>query len=181
MSDSYFQLNEPEGGGDKVDAEQVTVGAEVVKRERDQLAGRTAEAIAEVLSTGPTGGAWGLVIRSAGPVNVNALRSSLVRQTTILTDTTETTCLDAGASGIYHDIDDIIVSNTSTADVRVDFRDASGATGNQAFAIMARAGDTRGLAASVPIPQTNHGTAWTVQISISTTDVRVHVIAHKTS
>lgn len=69
MSNSIIQLP-TDGVGKKLDTEQLTVGANTVQRERDQIAGVGADDIAVVTDTDPTPGTdHGLVVKILGPVN----------------------------------------------------------------------------------------------------------------
>ena len=111
-------------------------------------------------------------------IKLNAPRDLQVRQTTTLTTTGETTILTAGAGGIFHEIDAIVVTNTSATDVRVDFRDAT--AGSVIFSLYARANDMRGVALPCPIPQAAAANNWTAQLSGAVTDVRILVLGHKT-
>ena len=62
MTDSYVQVN-ADGSGKKVDAEQVTVGANDVQRQRIQVAGAADDAIAAVQDSAVAGTEQGLVVR----------------------------------------------------------------------------------------------------------------------
>lgn len=62
MTDSYVQVN-ADGAGKKVDAEQVTVGANDVQRQRVEIAGAAAAAVAAVQATAVAGTEQGLVVR----------------------------------------------------------------------------------------------------------------------
>lgn len=84
MADNYVQLP-VDGSGKKLDTEQITVGANTVHRERDQIAGTGADDIAVVTDADPSPSVHGLVVR---PLNVeNPIRSAL-----------STVALAAGAS-----------------------------------------------------------------------------------
>jgi len=62
MADSYVQVN-ADGTGKKVDSEQVTVGANDVQRQRVEIAGAAAAAVAAVQATTVAGTEQGLVVR----------------------------------------------------------------------------------------------------------------------
>lgn len=62
MADGIVQLA-PDGTGKKMDTEELTVGANTVHRERVQIAGATAAALAKVLNADPASADYGLVVR----------------------------------------------------------------------------------------------------------------------
>ena len=66
MADSYIGLP-TDGGGKKVDAEQLIVGANTVQRERDQIAGLAADDVAVVTDTDVLPSEHGLAVR---PINL---------------------------------------------------------------------------------------------------------------
>lgn len=68
MANSYVQIP-PNSTGPKLDTEQLTVGLNIVERERNQLAGVGAEAIAAVLDTDPALNDHGLVVRALNVVS----------------------------------------------------------------------------------------------------------------
>lgn len=94
-----------------------------------------------------------------------------------LTDTTETTCLDAsGASGLYVDLLGVLVSNDSGSDCAVDLRDApSGDSGAVKATIQCKAGQDAGMMipADYPLKQAAANKAWTATIRGSADDVRI--------
>src|SRR4030067_3849372 len=63
MADSYLGLDEPSTIDKKVDTEQLTVGANTVERERIEIAGAAAAAIAAVTNSAPTT-EYGVVTRN---------------------------------------------------------------------------------------------------------------------
>jgi len=70
MSNTYIQLP-PDGAGKKLDADELTVGANQVLRERDRIAGANAAEIADVRDSDPALTDYGIVIRPlslVGPV-----------------------------------------------------------------------------------------------------------------
>lgn len=72
MSSSYIQIAD-DGSGKKLDTENITVGANSVHRERMQIAGAVAAAIAGILNTDPTGSEYAMLFRA---VEVNDPQSS---------------------------------------------------------------------------------------------------------
>jgi hypothetical protein len=99
--------------------------------------------------------------------------------TTITASVTETTIVTAGAAGVFNDIIQIVVANTSTStSTRIDFRDAT--AGTVRFSMQCPANQTTGF--NVPgesIPQTTAAANWTAQCATSTTDVRIYVFYEK--
>ena len=203
MADSYFQLNQGTGG-DKADADSLTVNGQSVKRERDQIAGTVASAIAEVHAGGASGGIMALAVREAGTVGVtgtvgvagtvdisgtvgvtgivrlNAHRNLQVKQITVINGTNETTVLGAGASGVYHDLDAVLFTNPATGVFpQMYLREYSGATGNNALNLRMLDQDTEGVVFAIPWPQSVPASAWTVQVSTGITGFAVHILAHK--
>lgn len=63
MSDGYVQVP-PDGGGKRVDAEQLVVNGQVVHRQRMEVAGVDGAAIAQVVNGNPGPTAYGLVTRA---------------------------------------------------------------------------------------------------------------------
>ncbi|MNY03394.1 hypothetical protein D3C86_1360080 [compost metagenome] len=89
----------------------------------------------------------------------------------ILSTTNETTLIPAIATAI-NDITNIVITNTSATDVRVDFRDTTG--GTVKLSVMVRASDTKMLPFSNSVlKQTAVNTNWTAQLSAAVTDVRI--------
>ena len=62
MADSFVQVP-PDGSGKKLDSEQLVVGSDTVQRERMQIAGAIAAAIAGVLNADPAGSEYALLAR----------------------------------------------------------------------------------------------------------------------
>lgn len=86
-----------------------------------------------------------------------------------LSNTTETTLISQVAS-TFLDITSIIVNNTSTTAIRVDFRDSTG--GTIQFFVECPAQDTRGFTNEF-FKQTTVNNNWTAQLSSAVTDVRI--------
>lgn len=97
--------------------------------------------------------------------------------TITLTTTAETTILAAGGAGVFHDLTLVLVSNTSAAAVRVDFRDAT--AGTIRFPVYVPAGQMVGFAPPRPVKQATANNNWTAQSSAGLTDIRVFVQADK--
>lgn len=104
-------------------------------------------------------------------------RELKVRNAITLTTTTETTLVAAGAAGVFHDIEYILVSNTSSTGVRVDFRDAT--AGTVQFSIYVAGSANGGISTGHPMFQNTAANNWTAQLSAAVTDVRIVAQAHK--
>lgn len=102
MADANIPVGAPTSTSQRLDAEQLTVGADTVVRERMQIAGAAATEIARVTGTDPPSGAQGLVTREAGP-----------RQP--VTDLLTATALAAGASAT---LNGAVIANARTGKVR---------------------------------------------------------------
>lgn len=73
MTDSYIAIDEPSTTDKKADTEELTVGSNTVQRERIQVAGAAAAAIAAVVNATPTT-EYGLVVRfPALPTGTNPI------------------------------------------------------------------------------------------------------------
>lgn len=98
MANSYVGLP-PDSSGKKLDAESLTVAGIPVIRERDQIAGKGSDEIAEVKASDPSGTDHGLVTRSIefiNPLSENLFSADL-------------------AAGSSVDLDSIIIPNGSVA------------------------------------------------------------------
>lgn len=69
MADAFIQIP-PDSTGKKVDTEELTVGVNTVERQRGQIAGATATAIAAVTDAAPAAGAFALAGRVGDGHNV---------------------------------------------------------------------------------------------------------------
>jgi hypothetical protein len=102
-----------------------------------------------------SGASWSTVAR---PINV---RGSLATAYVSLTTGTETTLL-AGTAGEYRDLIYLMGANNSDAAVSVDIRDV--AAGNIQTSVRIPANGTAGVSLPVPIPQSETGNNWTVDM-----------------
>lgn len=108
----------------------------------------------------------------------SAPRGQRVKNVITLSTTTETTLLSAGGASVFNDVTKLIIANTSSTDVRVDFRDAT--AGSVIFSIYVPANQTVGVSCGDdPIPQTAANNNWTAQLSAAVTDVRIFAQAIK--
>lgn len=91
MADSYIQVT-PDSTGKKVDTSEITVGANVVERERDVLSDPVDPAgLAQVINTTPAGTEYGLVVRTIGSVSTGGLTDTQLRATPVPVSGTVTT------------------------------------------------------------------------------------------
>ena len=67
MADAVVQVP-PDSSGKMLDQESLTVGANTVHRQRQQIAGALAAEIARVMNSAPAGTEYGLVVRQSGLV-----------------------------------------------------------------------------------------------------------------
>lgn len=93
----------------------------------------------------------------------------------IISTTTETSILVAGGAGVFNDLTKMLISNTSATAVRVDFRDAL--AGAVRFSRYLAAGQPYDISFVIPWKQTTAAAAWTAQLSVAVTDVRITVQA----
>lgn len=104
-------------------------------------------------------------------------RESIVQNSITLTDTTETTLI-AAATGMYHDLTLLMISNTSASKIRVDFRDTD--SGSVIFSVeVAADGGGNNPPFKVPVLQTTANTNWRATLSGSVTDIRIFAQAIK--
>jgi hypothetical protein len=106
------------------------------------------------------------------------VRQLVTSATITLTNTSETTLLAAGGSGVFHDMTMLTITNTSGTAVRVDIRDTTGGSVIISFYVAASGGGAV-VPFSVPLSQTSSNTNWTAQLSASVTDVRIFMQAVK--
>lgn len=110
-------------------------------------------------------------------VCIGSVRELVEQGTVTLTTTAETTLIAAGAAGVFHDLTNIFVANTSGTARRIDFRDAT--AGAVIFSINVGANVTNTTALPVQIVQTTAANNWTVQMDANATDVRIFAGAVK--
>lgn len=138
--------------------------------------------------TGVSEGAAGQIANLRGTRMGNVVstldcpREQIVKSSiTITSSTSETVILSSAAAGIFNDLVEILVLNTSATAARVDFRSGGGPTaGAVDFAIYVPAGETRGKVSAHPWPQTTAASNWTAQGSASVADIRVYGLYCKT-
>lgn len=108
---------------------------------------------------------------------LNAPRELVTDATaTIAASTAETVILSSG-TGVFHDLTEIVIANTSATDARVDIRSSYGGTVRRSF--LSPSASTVGVVLSTPMVQTTAANHWTAQSSASITDLRVYMAAVK--
>lgn len=112
-------------------------------------------------------------------VTFNGVPRDLLVSPTIVTisNTTETTVLAAGGSGVFHDVYGIIITNTSATATEVTFKDST--TGTSRFKISAPANDTRGITLPFIVPQATANNNWTATAADSVSSLDITVLAMK--
>lgn len=112
-------------------------------------------------------------------VVLSQVRELVTEGAVALTNTTETTVIAAGGSGVFHDLTLLVLSNTSTGALRCDIRDSTG--GTVQFPIMLAPGGGAVIALPVPYRQGTANNAWTAQLGSNPGggDVRVTMQAVK--
>lgn len=109
-------------------------------------------------------------------VVMNQVRDLTFHNSATLSSTTETSIL-AGVASTYHDITQIIATNTSASQVRVDFRDAT--AGSVILSISLAPSGGAVIPFAHPLKQTTANNNWTAQLSTAVTDVRIFMQAVK--
>jgi hypothetical protein len=112
------------------------------------------------------------------------VRDLVITANVSLTNTTETTLLAAGGVGVFHDLVQLVITNSSTTPVDITVRDATAGTIRAIFCL-ARGGSAAGTAPifilplNTPWPQTTADNNWTVQASAAVSTVRIFAMAVK--
>lgn len=114
-------------------------------------------------------------------VIMNGPRDLRVEGEVALTATTaETTLIAAGGAGVFHDIEYLLITDTSVTGARLDFRDNTG--GTIRFRVNTPGTGAIGTATFMPprpVKQTTANKNWTVQSSASVTSIYVFYEAIK--
>jgi hypothetical protein len=110
MADAVVQLP-PDSSGKMLDQESLTVGANTVHRQRQQIAGALAAEIARVMNSAPAGTEYGLVVRQSGLVVIQGQQSalqtgSIIAATTVVGPFTATNynLATVGIAGTYNGV-----------------------------------------------------------------------------
>lgn len=98
MTDSFVQVP-PDDTGKKLDAEQLTVGANTVQRERMQVTGAAADDVSVVTDTDPAATVHGLVTREVGPVSPQTSTASVATVVPDATGSVDSTQITSGKTG----------------------------------------------------------------------------------
>lgn len=104
-------------------------------------------------------------------------RALTTHATTTISTTTETTILAAGGAGVFHDVTQIVLSNTSQSSVRVDIRDATSGTIRLSVGLAPKGGAV--IPFNVPLVQASANNNWRATLSTAVTDVRIFIQAVK--
>ncbi len=106
------------------------------------------------------------------------VRDLVVQNNIVLTGSSETTLLAAGAAGVFHDITALILSNQGSTIVRCDLRDATAGTVRVGIVIPGNA--TIIVPIPSPIKQTTAANNWTADLSTNpSTQVDIFIQAVK--
>lgn len=135
----------------------------------------------EARTTNPTALVDGRAIRAKGDdigrmvVVHNHVRDLKVQQYTQITNTTETTILSAGGSGVLLDLTFLRITNKSNVPVVVSLRDATGGTIIDKINLCAKGGVTEPH--DETYLQTTANNNWTAQLDVTATvDIKVHAV-----
>lgn len=129
-------------------------------------------------TTNPTAVADGDTARLMGDklgrtITYSTCPRDLITQNTItLTSTTETTLIAAGGAGVFRDLTKLIISNESTAEVRVDIADAT-AGANVLQIDFAADGGGAVIDFDPPFIQTTANNNWTATLSGAVSSVYI--------
>jgi hypothetical protein len=110
------------------------------------------------------------------PVDQN-VRDNIADAEQSYTTTTEAAVLSAAGSGVFLDLKEILITNTSASNVTVSIRDATTGTIRRRFRCPAN--ETRGIVFSTPLRQTTANNPWTAQLSDALSTVYVAMTALK--
>lgn len=97
--------------------------------------------------------------------------------TTIASSSAETTILAAGASGVFHDLTHLILTNASGTAVTVTIKDATAGTTQMILDLAANGGVN--IPFERPVPQTTAANNWTATLSSSSVTVHIFAMADK--
>ena len=103
-------------------------------------------------------------------------RDLIVHNRIALTTTTETTLIAAGGAGVFRDVIQIVVHNSSSSVVAIDFRDATGGTIRHT-AVAAADGGGAVIPFKIPLTQAVANNNWTAQLGTAVSTVYITAIA----
>ncbi len=111
-------------------------------------------------------------------VMISAPRDLVVQQhTEIASSSVETTFLTAGASGIFHDITHLTITNQTATATNITIKDATSGTTRKIIALPASGGITEDF--TVPWTQTTAANNWTATSSSAAVTIDIFVQAIK--
>jgi hypothetical protein len=99
------------------------------------------------------------------------------QHTQIVNSTTETTILTAGASGVFHDLTSLILTNASSTACTVTIKDATTGTTRMVLALAANGGAVINFPR--PVVQAVAASNWTATLSVNTVTVNIFAQAEK--
>ena len=102
-------------------------------------------------------------------------RDLIVHNRIALTTTTETTLI-AATAGVFHDIVKLLIHNSSSSVVAIDFRDSTGGT-IRYTAVAAADGGGAVVPFEVPLTQATVNNNWTAQLGTAVSTVYITAIA----
>ncbi len=111
-------------------------------------------------------------------VVAQAPRDLVVHQRSTFTTTSEATILTAGASGVFHDITAIILSNSGSLETTVDIKDSTSGT-IRLSVDLASDGGGAAINFSPPLTQSTAANNWRAVLSAATSTVYITVVAVK--
>jgi hypothetical protein len=114
MADSFLAYQNPTVTDKKLDSESLVVGANTVERERMQMAGAIAAAIAGVLNAAPAVTDYGLVVRTV----LSTLTASAPTAATVGVASASAVAANAGRKGL-------VLINTSNKRISLGFGSAA--------------------------------------------------------
>ncbi len=113
-------------------------------------------------------------------VVLSQVRDLVVHQhTQIASSSSETTILTAGASGVFHDLTQLVITNQTATAVNVTIKDATSGTTRMVIALPAAAGGGVVIPFPVPAPQASAANNWTATLSSAAVTVNFYVQAVK--
>ncbi len=105
-------------------------------------------------------------------------RDLIVHNRIALTTTSETTLIAAGGAGVFHDLVQIILSNESATEVRVDIKDNTAGTTRLSIDLAPDGGGAV-IEFKVPLTQALVNDNWTATLSATVSTVYITAIAVK--
>jgi hypothetical protein len=104
-------------------------------------------------------------------VVLNGIRDLMSRQATTLTSTTAETTIVTGTASVFHDLANLVITNSSATATVVTIRDATATSPVMVVAIAANGGAV--IPFNCPLKQTVVNNNWTAQCSVSVASIEV--------